>query len=123
MLRPGPNVEPPMFIGLISRNQVLPKVVWEERVALAQLCSKVTMRRHKFIPKTAPSMITTPSTKPIPRPNPLITPNGIWIQSAVLPQYSFRTDRQMDRWSRRQVYSNSVYAVLIESDALIIGLL
>jgi len=50
-----------------------------------------------------------PSNIPIPRPTPLTIPNGIRIQSAVLPQYTFRrdtqTDRhtQTDRWARRQV--------------------
>ena len=33
------------------------------------------------------------SNTPIPTPTPLITPNGIWIQSAVSPQY-IRADRQ-----------------------------
>ena len=38
-----------------------------------------------------------PSYTPISRSTPLTTPNGIRIQSAVLPQYTFRTqtDRQM----------------------------
>jgi len=46
-------------------------------------------------PKTAPyaSMITTPYNTSIHRPAPLIIPNGIRIQSAVLPQYTFQTDR------------------------------
>jgi len=38
-----------------------------------------------------------PSNTPIPQPTPLTIPNGIRIQSAVLPQYTFRTDRQTDR--------------------------
>jgi len=48
-------------------------------------------------PKTAPShsTITTPSNTPIPCPTPLTTPNGIRIQSAVLPQCTFRTHTQM----------------------------
>jgi len=54
--------------------------------------------RPKFIPKTAPysSTITTPSNTPIPWPTALTTPNGIRIHSAVLPQYTLRTDRQTD---------------------------
>ena len=56
-------------------------------------------------------MISILSNTPIPRPNPLTTPNGIWIQSTVLPQYALRTDsptewltdRPIDRWARRQV--------------------
>ena len=35
--------------------------------------------------------------RPVPRPTPLTTPNGIRIRSAVLPQYTFRTDRHTDR--------------------------
>jgi len=37
----------------------------------------------------------------IPGPTPLITPNGIQIQSAILPQYIFWTDRQIDRQTDR----------------------
>jgi len=32
-----------------------------------------------------------------------------------------RTHTETDRWDRRQVSKNSAYALLIESDALIIG--
>jgi len=44
----------------------------------------------------------------IPRLTPLTTPNGIQIQSAILPQYTLRspdkpTDRPIDRWARLQV--------------------
>jgi len=56
-----------------------------------------------------------------PSTDPTHHPNGIRIQWAVLPQYSFRTDRQTDRWARRQVRKISVYARLIESDALIMN--
>ena len=38
-----------------------------------------------------------PSNTSIPQLTPFTTPNGIRIQSAVLPQYTFRTDRQTDR--------------------------
>jgi len=50
-------------------------------------------------PKTAPSpsTITTPTyNTPIPRPTTLINRNGIRIQSAVVPQYTFRTDKPTD---------------------------
>ena len=51
----------------------------------------------------------TPGNRPLPntlihRATPLITPNGIQIQSAVLPQY---TDRPTD-W---QVSKKSAYAL------------
>jgi len=36
------------------------------------------------------------SNTPIPWPTPLTTPNGIWIQSAMLPQYTFWANRQTD---------------------------
>jgi len=32
----------------------------------------------------------------MPKPTPLTTPNDIGIQSAILPQYTFRTDRPTD---------------------------
>jgi len=55
----------------------------------------VTMGRPNSSPKLPfPSTISTPSNTPIPRPTSLTTPNGIRINSAVLPQYIFRTDRQ-----------------------------
>ena len=38
-----------------------------------------------------------PCNTPIPRPIPLTIPNGILIQSSVLPQFTRRTDRQTDR--------------------------
>jgi len=86
----------------------------------------VTMGRHKFTPKTSLWRSPPPSNTPILRPTPLIIPNGIRIQSAILPQYTFQTDRQTDRptdrptdrhthtqtdrWARRQVYTISAYA-------------
>jgi len=59
----------------------------------------------KFTLKTtySPSTIATSSNTPIPRPTPLTIPNGIRIQSAILPQY-------IDRWDRRQVYAISAYS-------------
>jgi len=59
--------------------------------------------------------ITTPSNTPIPQSTPLTTPKGIQIQSAVLPQYTFWTNKhnvETERWDRRQVYSKSTHAVL-----------
>jgi len=52
-------------------------------------------RKGPICYKTAPfpSTITTPSNAPIPRPTPLTTPNSIQIHLAILPQYTFRTDR------------------------------
>ena len=55
----------------------------------------VTMVRPTFNSKTAPSSstISTPSNTPILRPTQLSTPNGIQIQSAVVPQFTVQTDR------------------------------
>jgi len=43
-----------------------------------------------FTPKLPLPLQRSPpkSNTPIPSPTPLTTPNGIWIQSAVLPQYT-----------------------------------
>jgi len=82
-------------------KQVLLKVIWEQRIAIAQIYATksalVTTGRPKFtlnlpIPLDVHYTIeyTHPSTDPIHQPN------GIRIQSAVLPQYIFRTDRQTD---------------------------
>jgi len=75
-------------------------VIWEERVALARLPNKVPIG-YNGTPQTHPQICplssrrSPPSTiSPVPRPTPLTTSNGIWIQSTVLPQYTFWTDRQ-----------------------------
>jgi len=49
-----------------------------------------------------PCTISTHSNTPIPRPTPPTTPNGIQIQSAVLPQFTYRTDKRFDRPTDRQ---------------------
>jgi len=61
-----------------------------------------------------PHLIHLPSTD-----GPITVPNGIRIQSAILPQYTLRTDRLTDRWSR-QMFSNmsAPLAMLTDSDAL-----
>ena len=52
-----------------------------------------------------------PSNTPIARPTPFTIPNGIRIQSAVLPQYIFWTEthRPTDTLNRRQLDSMSTY--------------
>jgi len=83
------------------------KVIWEApRRHLSR--QRITIRRRVAIgyngmthiyPKTALLLRRSPpkSNAPIPRPTPLTTPNGICIQSAVLPQYTpiRLTDRHM----------------------------
>jgi len=58
----------------------------------------ITMGRPKFTPKLLLSLQRSPpaSNTPIPRPTPVTTPNGIRIQSAILSQYTFRTNTQTD---------------------------
>jgi len=62
------------------------------------------------------------SNTPISPPTPFTIPNGIRIQSAVLPQYTSRTDRQTQthtrtgRRARRQVSKISAYARYTDRD-------
>jgi len=67
-----------------------------------------------------PSMIITPFTTLIPQPTPLTILNGILIYSAVLPQYTFWTDRHADRptdgLGNRSVRIPRTLAILIDSD-------
>jgi len=89
------------------------------------------MGHPKFTPKSAPSLrrLPHPSNTPIPQPTPLTIPNGIRIQSAILPQYTFQTYRQtdqptnwqIDRWiNDRSTPLALMLTILIESNALII---
>jgi len=109
-------------------KQVIRKVIWEERVGLAQLRNKVpvvTMGRPQFHPKTSLSLRRSPplSNTPIPRPTPLTIPTTSgsdqpFCHSTLSGQTDRQTHRQTDRWARRQVSKISAYAHLIESDAL-----
>jgi len=71
-------------------------------------------RDKKLLKPPFPCSTSTPSNTSMPGPTPLTIPNGIWIQSAVSPQYTFRTHRRTDRPTnrrpRRQVYTISTYA-------------
>ena len=75
----------------------------------------VTMGCPTFTTKTASSLRRSPpaSNTPFPRPTPLTTSNGIWIQLVVLTQYTFRTnqptDKPIDRWSRQQTNKFTLY--------------
>jgi len=78
---------------LVEIRLVLPEVIWEERVAVPL----VTVGRPKFTLKLSLSLRRSPPhlIHPTwPTPAALSTPNGIWIHSAVLPQYTFQTDWQ-----------------------------
>jgi len=71
-------------------------------------CSHTTMQQSPHwlqwdIPNSPPKLplplqrSPPPCNKLIPQPTPLTIPNGIRIQSAILPQYTFQTDLQTDR--------------------------
>jgi len=117
----SPSVSDSVGIMFAWYLQQVLRVIWEERVANAPLVAMVCL---KFTPKTAssPSTIITPSNTPIPSRTSLTTPNGIRIQSAVLSQYTFRTHthRETDGLGDRSV--SAPLAMLIESDALKIGI-
>jgi len=124
----GPNPPKPSLPHIIpeclSRPNSPPKTRDRSIHALlhnqASKSPLVTMGCPTFTPKTAPYRSTSPlpSNTPIPRPIPLNSPNGIRMQSALLPQYSFQidqqadTDKQTSRWDRRKFYSKSAYALL-----------
>jgi len=58
----------------------------------------VTVGCPTFTPITAPSLRRSPPhLYTHPSTDPTHHPNGIEIQSAVLPQYTLRTDRETDR--------------------------
>jgi len=104
-------------------EQVLPKVILEDCYALAQLQKNVPIGYNgtpQIHPQKCPFSFDDDqlSNTPIPRPTPLTTPNGIRINSAVLPQYTFQTDRQ----TNRQTDGLTLGENLIESDALIINI-
>jgi len=61
-----------------------------------------------------------PSNTAMPPPTPLTTPNSIRIHSAVLPQNTFRTDRQTDRLTDGPGEKPVLRVLTLESDALII---
>jgi len=60
-----------------------------------------------------------PSNTPISNLTPLITPNGIWIQSSNEPFCHSTLSGHTHRWSRQQIRNISApLAVVIESDTL-----
>ena len=87
-----------------------------------QLCNEVPIGCNGMPqihpPKLSQRRSPPPSNIPIPPQIPFTIPNSIQIHSAVLPQYTLRTDRPTDRWSRRKLRNISAYACLIEEDAL-----
>jgi len=89
-----------------------------------QLCNIVSVS-YNGMPQIHLRQLPLPSNTPIPRPTPLTFQNDFRIQSAILPQYTFQayrpTHRPTNRWDRRQFNNISTYyALLMESDALII---
>jgi len=109
---PLQHVNPHLKHQCLDRQRSQPQMIGSH--TSAQLCNRVPIgynRIPQIHPQNCPfpSTITTPSNTPILRPTPLTIPNGIRIQSAVLPQYPFRTHRQTNRWDRQQVYAICAY--------------
>jgi len=99
-------------------EQVPPKVIWEECVTLAQLCNIVPIGYNwmpQIYPQNCPFLFGDHHLYLIHLSlywSPLTIPNGIQIHSAVLPQYTFRTDRLADMWDRRKFCPNTANALL-----------
>jgi len=65
---------------------------------LKQMRAKRSSPRNRSFPMEHVDPSNTPIPRPTnPRPTPITTPNGIWIHSAILPQYTFQTDRPTHR--------------------------
>ena len=105
--KPNFDLEPHYFFGMPMNRRFQWCIVYTETfstfhaqveyISFPKIC--YSNQCEQKITKTSPSPwgMRTPSNTPIPWPTPLITPNGIQIQSAVLPQYTFQTDWQTDR--------------------------
>ena len=112
-------------LEVLQRKTKNPNVIWEEPRRHTSRQSITTQRSPRWLQWDAPHLPSKwplllqrsppPCNTPIPRPTPLTTPNGIQIQSAVLPQYTLRTDRPTDMWARREVCTKTVYALYIDS--------
>jgi len=64
----------------------------------ARKSTLVTLRHPKFSPNCLfPVDNHHPLNTAVPRPTPHTTPNGVWIQSTILPQYTFQMDKQTDK--------------------------
>jgi len=115
--------------NLLWRSQDIGNTVTFLHVSLKPQHRPRTWKRTKTALPLRRSPPPSPSKTPSHRPTPLTIPNGIRIQSAVLSQYTFRTDRQTDRHTDRPtdgiddrptpIALTLTLTILIESDALI----
>ena len=87
------------YIMLSVRKQEIPMQFGKSRVATLTAENNYATKSPHLPPKLPLPFRRSPppSNTPISRPTPLTTPNGIQIQSAILPQYTFRTDRPTDQ--------------------------
>ena len=107
--------------------QMTARSVYALRYNYARKSILVRMGCPKFTPKTAPSLqrLLPPYNTSISQPTSLTIPNSIQIQSAILPQYTFRTNRhievrpthtQTNRWARWQISKISTYTRYIDRE-------
>jgi len=105
---PSPsNLSNPGYVmrSISSSRTRNPKVIWEKtRPSRQRITTPQSPQWIQWHVPRIPSKLPLhnrrsplPSNTPLPRPISLTIPNGIWIQSAVIPQYTFRTDRLTDR--------------------------
>jgi len=111
-------VEPEYFCGrILSMRKYCQLFTHESNTFLLKICHSNHWKRQPPKTPSSPWGTWTPSNTPIPRPTPLTTPNSMWIQSAVFPQYiTFRKDKHTDRPTRQMLrqkfYFNTAYALL-----------
>ena len=102
-----------------------PKVIWEQHVALGQLCGKVSIGYNgtpQIYPQNCPfpfddhhpHLIHPSLDRPLSPPQTASGSNQTFCHSTLFRQTDRPTDRHTDRRDKRQVYSNrpNAYAVL-----------
>ena len=101
----GRDCTRPLHVLLAAQYQLQTNPITQPRISyIGTAMPRVLYVTLCWLSYSPPS--NTPIHRPTPLaipPTPLTTPNGIRIQSAVLPQYTFRTHRQTNRPTDRQM--------------------
>jgi len=84
------------ILALVPTTTTPPQSNLGDRVAVAQLRNKVPIG-YKGMPQIHPQNDHHPILYIRPSTDPTHHPNRIQIQSVILPQYTFRTDRRTNR--------------------------